>query len=275
MTQPDKRAQWVGDYAELVTQLRAKTWPSDTILSDRMDAIGAEYGRTLVDAPASRCPFCKKPVVMSWDPVGLDGPWWCHWYPYRGPRKPICEHYLAVVGAVTLPAQPPFTPYLVTPGPGVPYVVPMLLTGLSKEEAIGVEPDDFPELRRSAGSRPTVRAVISSLDVGGAPAYAIHYFGQPVTPDQLALQSWGADDLGESLYVRADEQQRKLRLIFDDDCDFDLQPWLDEGFVQWIAPGDDSLTLQTNPSTCPYVEMPGTRSHQYLQEGSLWLDSDD
>src|SRR6266536_5845633 len=83
----------------------------------------AEYFEELPRIPLSCCPFDDRPLFRSFDPFGLDGPWW------RGDAKPqeppACPHFCVLLGALHFGGEEPRAgEFDVRPGPELPYVVP-------------------------------------------------------------------------------------------------------------------------------------------------------
>jgi hypothetical protein len=202
----------------------------------------AAYGEGLPAVPVSRCPVCGEVLQYAFDAFGLDGMWWNKdgIVPVRRPAEP---HHAVVLGAVDFHGREPAEAEpngQVLPGPGVPFVVPRLL------------------------SLPGMSAVISSCGMPkGDTAYVIAYFSEaPVDPLQLH-QPWAregfsvGEDTGDATWGAAS-----------DVWDFDLRPWIADGRGKWIDPGDASLTLRES-GPCPYVGLPGAREPQMIDMGRL------
>ena len=72
------------------------------------------------------CPFDGRPLLRTYDPFGLDGPWWRP--EANPPEPPACPHFCVVTGAVNeralTSASSEWTTY---PGPTMPYVIQRLL----------------------------------------------------------------------------------------------------------------------------------------------------
>ncbi len=51
--------------------------------------------------------------------------------------------------------------------------------------------------------------------------------------------------------------------------DFDLTQWVTRKLLNWIAPGDASLTLRQGIDGCPYLNLPGSHAVQRLQYGTV------
>jgi hypothetical protein len=204
----------------------------------------AEYRRSLPLVPLGRCPWCLEVVQYSLDVDGLDGLWWKHDYPVRGDANPVCAHYLALAGAVRLAAHVVSVPWLVKPGPEVPFVVPRLLS-------------DQP-----------VRAVVSSVRIGEHTGYPILYFAKARPSRVKLVNTWGSDEYewvsseGEVLVGHAYDRES--------DYDFELAPWISAGQLWWIAPGDHSWTPRPEVECCPYLGLAGRRRPLRIQNGAVW-----
>ena len=59
-----------------------------------------------------------------------------------------------------------------------------------------------------------------------------------------------------------------------DEADFDLAPWLEQGQMWWIAPDDESFTLQNQVETCPYLNLPGRKQFLYVHRGRIWASGE-
>ena len=202
------------------------------------------YRETLPLLPVSRCPFSKSVYAHSLDPFGIDGPWW----DYRATNRPLelmTGTVLAFTGALTMASRIERAPFLVRPGPGAPFVVPRMLR------------------------REGVRAVIYSLPIGAHTGYVIAYFADPAPDDLEGFNDWGTD-----LYqFESDTDQLGWHQGSETaaDHDFDLVPYLTSGQLQWIAPGDATMTLREGLEGCPYVGAEGCRVPQLVQDGARWL----
>ncbi len=53
------------------------------------------------------------------------------------------------------------------------------------------------------------------------------------------------------------------------DADFDLAPWIEQGKVFWIAPGDESMTLRSDVQGCPYLNLLGSREFVSICRGKV------
>lgn len=213
---------------------------------ERLEALYKEYQESVPIIPLSRCPFCQQVIHHSLDIYDLDGLWWN----YRGSVRPdyyqntLCPHYLQISGAVHLSRPIKSIPMLVSPGPEVPFVLPRLL------------------------EKGSVRAVIYSIEVGKHQAYPIFYFTESKKHKFELFNSWGNN------YYEWENEEGKL--IFDQyptitmNYDFQIEPWMQQRKLFWIAPGDKELKLRNDVEDCPYLNLPGCREKLYIEEGEIW-----
>jgi hypothetical protein len=190
----------------------------------------------------SRCPFSNEVMRHSLDNYDLDGLWWNYEYPAR-PESPLLKTYVALTGAVKLNSNIKKAPFVCKPGPEVPYVIPRLL------------------------KRPSVIAVISSVKIGDHQGYITTYFGDPPPQKIPRVNTWGSNT-----YIFLDEQgNRKWDSEPENqfDFDFDLEPWISNKQVRWIAPGDNNLTLHDEVSGCPYLGLEGIKKSLVIYEGEI------
>lgn len=236
-----RRRAVLDEYASLVVDAR-----QDGASGKRTTVLRAEYANSLPRVPLGRCPFTDTVLKHSFDPWGLDGLWWRYEDAVR-PVDTVPETFFALTGAVRLADDIEAVPFLVKPGPEAPYVVPRILW------------------------HKAVRAVLTQVQVGAHTGYAVSYFAQPVPPLLSRFNAWGAseywmtDDHG-TWWDRVDEDVEEI--------DFDLEPWLRSGQLQWISPGDDDLRLRTDVDNCPFLDLPGRRSFIRVQDGTAWSAED-
>jgi len=200
------------------------------------------YARLLPDVPVARSPDTGEVVTWAIDMVGLDGWYWS----YRGPARRIPERvpstWLTMTGALRLHDPVEVTPFLVRPGPGVPFVVPRIL------QATGV------------------RAVLAQLPIGRHTGWPITYFG-PRPVDTKLVNLWGSD--GYQVYEDGEWRGWDETTPWVADYDFDLEPWLRSGKLLWIRPGDESMELRTGVEGCPYVGLDGVRDIPFIENGDV------
>jgi len=208
----------------------------------RQEALLAEYGRRLPHVRVGRCPFTGDLLDYAFDAFGLDGMWWAREGLVATPM-PEDPHFKVLLGAIDFHGREPLEAKpngQVLPGPGVPFVIPKLL-----------------EL-------PGMVEVISRHDLPrGDTAYLMAYFSDaPLDPRDLH-QPWARET-----FSFPDEEGEIRWTAATDRWDFDLLPWIGNGRVMWINPGDQSFTLlSTGP--CPYVDLPGRREPQMIAVGKL------
>ncbi len=189
----------------------------------------------------SRCPLTGAVQDHSFDPWGLDGPWW----DYEDPARPLMERIptcIAVTGAVALGEPVEDFPWLCRPGPGIPYVLPRLL------------------------AVDGVHAVVREVPVGAHRGFAICYFAvEP--PSGVALpNAWGAGAYWDDSDGLPD---RHVTIEAAGARAFSLSPWIARGKLFWVAPGDETLTLRSDVAGCPFVGLPGELGEQRVAHGRV------
>lgn len=241
---------------ELLRELRdleARMYPDDGSdapkvntarrLQRRCDAILAEYADRLPRVVMGACPFTGKLLKRSFDPYGLDGPWWWKDRPFdiEEPRAPASFRLL--LGALALGARGPSEVRdEVIPGPDVPFVVPRLL------ELEGVV------------------AVVARLELlTGDVAYAISYWCRRKIPADELHQPWLRAELWDG--GGGDESW----MVANDPWDFDLERWIAADRLFWIAPGGSKVLGRTSRARFPYARLAGDRRPQSLAYGARML----
>ncbi len=203
----------------------------------------SEYADRLPRVPMSACPFTGEILKRSFDPYGLDGPWWHkdRVFAVSEPRAPAA--FQVLLGALSLRGRTPTeVTQEVLPGPEVPFVVPELL-----------------EL-------PGMLAVVNQVPlVNGDIAYPIAYFSEAAIDPRDLHQPWLCAE-----FWFEKEAGGKAWSISSAVWDFDLAPYLASGKLRWIRPGDPALRVMgaRSPESCPYVNLPGERRPQVLVQGS-------
>jgi len=209
------------------------------LVMEEMARARDRYLEMLTPVAISRCPISGDMLGRRIDLDGLDGPWWDH----ENPARPADEQpptAVALSGAVLIGPAVAQAPFLAAPGPEVPFVAAGLL-GLDG-----------------------VVAVISSFGLGGQTAYAIAYYASTLPDDAPRPNEWGA-----ASYPLPDGGWG-ADAIFETDYDYELGPWIDAAKLQWIAPGDTTLTVRAGRGGCAYLELPGRRSVTRLRDGEVW-----
>ena len=159
-----------------------------------------EYFDRLPRVVMSVCPFTGNPLVRSFDPFGLDGPWW-HKDILAEINEPAAPStFKTLLGALYLGSrQPAEVIQEVIPGPEVPFVVPRLL-GL-----------------------PGMVAVVSELKLEtGDRAFPVAYFSEQDIPPAKLHQTW----LRQDLWFKTETGDTSC-LIANDTWDFDLAPCIE------------------------------------------------
>lgn len=201
----------------------------------------------------SRCPFTGEKLSMVIDDMGLDGLWWNYDAPKR-PENKLPITWYALDGALKLNSDPERAPFLCSPGPDVPFILPRLLEYIQ------------------------VKAVISTIQIGAHTAYPIFYFADPMLYGEKRVNDWGTARYWEtgSMIPELWSPGEYISLTPDtNEYDFDLEPWIKAGKLLWIAPGDDTLTLHGHVSGCPYLDLQGSRRLKYIRNGIVWEDDEE
>lgn len=203
----------------------------------------SEYADRLPRVMMSACPHSGEILKRSFDPWGLDGPWWHKDQEVRIEEPAAPASFKVLLGAFSLNGRDPEEVRApVIPGPEVPFVVPALL------------------------KLPGMVAVVSRLEtVRGGVAYPVGYFStEEIQPDQLH-QFWLRQD-----FWFTQEDGTTAWLTANDRWDFDLGPWVESGKLRWIEPGDREGTVRSASDTdrCPFVDLPGDRFPQVMAWGT-------
>ena len=233
-------------------------------LREKLSEMRDQYRLNVPVLPLSRCPYTNQVVYHSIDHYGLDGLWWNSEAPIR-PVEVLPSSFFMVNGAVNL-GKIEKTPFVVKPGPEVPYVVQEIL------------------------SQPQFKAVISKIKVGDHIAYPIFYFIEDWEKGMEPMNNWGTNywtfldadmQLGYNeygVYQEEEEPDYSDEPVIDDDedeedteytYDFDLTKWVKDGKLLWIAPDDPTFTLKTGTSGCPYLNLQGSRQFSVLFDGEI------
>lgn len=232
--------------------LQARLYPADrsavkprherALLREGYYSALGEYADRLPRRRLSTCPFTRAPFEHSFDPWGFDGPWWLEGREVEIDEPAPPSTFKVLLGAVALHGRVPSESRMpVIPGPDVPFVVPRLL-GL-----------------------PGMVAVVSQLDMAtGDTAFPIVYFSEEEIPSRRLHQFWRSQDLWFTT-----EEGGSAWLIANDVWDFDLEPWLAQGKLRWIRPGDEKALVidASSGEKCPFVGLPGERVPQLVGRG--------
>jgi hypothetical protein len=204
-----------------------------------------EYADRLPRITVSACPFTSLRMKHSFDPWGLDGPWW-HCTPEVKIEEPTFPPtFKVILGAINFHGRvPEEAKQSVLPGPEVPFVVPRLL------------------------NLPGMIAVVSCLKMEtGDVAYAIVYFSEADLPHRSLHQFWLRQDYWFEV------NGKSSWLIANDLWDFNLQPWINSGKLRWIQPNDPKSKILDgrNGELCPFVDLAGDRFPQTISFGKRKL----
>jgi len=184
MTGAERRATLLDAHEELIAALalagrsldEQADDPDFLALEDELfwsaERVRRDYSDLLSPVAISRCPFTNEVLRASIDTHDLDGLWWNYLSPLRrsDPRPPTL---VALTGALALTTAPTWTPFLVKPGPGVPYVIPRLLaadevlTDEAEDEEVLTLEEKLPTLDEGAEEallEDTVELALDALD---------------------------------------------------------------------------------------------------------------
>ncbi|WP_405133493.1 hypothetical protein [Nocardia sp. NBC_01388] len=240
------RAELLRESWRLIEEAVELEWVRDVeaarALRRRASEVKKQYTETLPDIAVARCPETDAVVEYPIDVVDFDGWYWDSGNPWR--RVPaVPKNWLTMCGAVILSEPVAFAPFRCEPGPGLPYVIPRILT------------------------HDGVRAVLKQVPIGPHIGWTISYFGP--RPEGVELENtWGSNvydiygDDGE--WLGWGEYESEV-----EDYDFDLVPWLESEKLLWIAPGDVDVRLHTGVAGCPYVGLEGERRKAGIFRGAL------
>jgi hypothetical protein len=220
----------------------APTGRAASLIRESYYSILGEYADRLPRVRMSTCPFTNLPFEHTFDPWGFDGPWWLQDREISFDEPGAPASFKVLLGAAGLHGRTPQEAREpVRSGPEVPFVVPRLL-GL-----------------------PGMVAVISQLEMTtGDTAYPIVYFSQEEIPPSRLHQFWRDQDLW---FTTAEGQSAWT--IANDVWDFELEPWIAQGRLKWIRPGDPKFRVVDSASgdTCPFLNLPGERAPNIIAGG--------
>jgi hypothetical protein len=214
-------------------------------LQDDCDALLGEYADRLPRVVMGACPFTGALLKRSFDPYGLDGPWWWKDAPFDVEEPSAPSAFRVLLGALSLDSRVPAEVRdEVIPGPDVPFVVPRLL------------------------ERDGVVAVVARLELAtGDLAYPISYWSEEEIPPDELHQPW----LRPELWVDDGGGGGESWLIANDTWDFDLDRWIAADKLRWIAPGSTQVLGKSSTVRCPYSGLAGDRRPQSLAAGEREL----
>lgn len=186
------------------------------------------------------CPFCRKELLRSFDPFGLDGLWWQR--DAEPEELPACTHFCVVRGALSYGNHAVIGGASeVHPGPEVPYVIPRLLT------------------------MPGMRMVIGQLAMApGYTAYPLVYFAEKRPPVQELTADWA-----RKLFRYRKPNGEEGWDLPSDLWEFDLGPYLAADQIWWSPPGSENGEV-TQQGVCPFENLPGRREEIAVQGSDCW-----
>jgi hypothetical protein len=216
------------------------------LLRENYYQILAEYADRLPRIVMSVCPLTGEPFKHSFDPFGVDGPWWHQDREVEIDEPEPPDTFRVLLGALAFHGREPTESRdQVIPGPEVPFVVPRLL-----------------EL-------PGMVAVVSRLQPEtGDIAYPVAYYSPEEIPQQRLHQHW----LQQEHFFEI-EAGKSSWLIANDVWDFDLEPWIRSGKLRWTDPDDSGALVPAGDAggRCPYLDLTGDRFPQGLAGGQREL----
>ncbi len=229
----------------IIRGLRQPWAAGDSSISN-YEALALGYSDGLPNLVLSRCPITLEELARPFDRIGLDGPFWDADAPLRGTPDPA-PTLVAFTGAMALAATIEPTSHLVSPGPGVPFVVPRLI------------------------GHPDIRATLSSVDVGEHLGFVICYYSEADGLTLTRFNDWGT----RRYWWRSPQGQLGWDRVYEDSevIDIDLAPWIESGDLSWIQPGERDLILHSTVDDCPYVGLEGSAEFQRVQDGRVWTPS--
>jgi len=210
--------------------------------SNQLEEAESKYTEGLAIKTISRCPFSDKPLTLSLDTFGLDGPWWDAEQPVRA-FEVETDTFFALTGCVTILGELPEAPFSIKPGPAVPWVSPRLL------------------------ENENIIAVLSHIKVGSYDAYPIVYYSKDKTVEIERINAWGTDEY----FAEDTDGLAIMGSSFDDEeeYDFDIAPWIEKGKLKWISLDDESLELHDTIDDCPYLNLSGYQHPVLIQNKTL------
>ncbi len=213
-------------------------------LIERLSSLVADYRSLLRPVVLSRCPFTDVLWSRTMDAAGLDGLWWDYEAPVRVAEK-VPAGFIALTGSL-IPHEPVEEfPFLCKPGPEAPFVLSHLM------------------------NQSGVKAVISRVNIGEHTGMAITYFSEQPLEGFRLPNEWGS---ARNVFLSSTGKLITTQdFIPEDEYDFDLRPYLDDGRLLWIAPGDEQFTLKSGAEGCPYLDLPRRRSPLFISKGEVWI----
>ena len=173
-------------------------------LVKQIEPLLVQYWEWIPSVYLSRCPVCQEKFYRKFDPVDLNGFWWMDRTQRPVQEPPSCPHFCLLTGAVDrhgLSWTPPL--FECHPGPEQPFVIPRIL------------------------EMPDMAAVITFVPMTcGFTAYPVVYFSAHPPKGRGLTQSWAHKE-----YCFTLEDGRKGWDIVEDEYDFNLEPWIEQGKI--------------------------------------------
>lgn len=247
-----ERDELIARHSKAIVRYRAAVMADDkqSALRASKDAELAlvEYFDRLPVITLATCPFTSKPLLRSFDPFGLDGPWWQPGAKRFAPPAPYT--FCVLRGAVHFQGKKVVGPTLeAAVGPEVPYVIPRLLELGNMTAVIG-------EVAMTPGYK----------------AFTIAYFADPKPHARDLTADWP-----DTSYTWKTLFGETGSVIPVDKWDFDLKPWITKGKVRWCVPGSGNSKLAppapksiTGASECPYLDLKGRREYLLVKGDKVW-----
>jgi len=174
----------------------------------------------------SRCPFTGKVLRLAIDGYGFDGPFWDPDAPLR-PTDRLPATFLGLAGAVVNDEA----------------------SGPDRIRAEAIGGGRVPVFAFLA-TAPDVRAVLSTISVGGRRCDLVAYFARSRPGGPPRFREWG------TRLARVPDG-RAWRWVpgpaSDPPTTTDLEPLLRMGQLSWIDPFDTGVELRTGPDGCPWL----------------------
>ena len=108
---------------------------------------------------------------------------------------------------------------------------------------------------------------MSTRRIGAHQGYVVSYFSAKAAEVAPLTSEWGANH-----YWRGNGEPIVTAEAYETwpAPDFDLAPWIARGKLFWITPDDADWRLSDDLSDCPYLDLPGSKTHQHVQSGRVW-----
>lgn len=213
------------------------------ILDDRLHKLKNAYEDSLLPKAISRNPFTGEILSVRIDDGGIDGLWWDYDRPIR-PFEHGADNFLALTGALAIDGEIEEFPFKCKPGPDLPFVVKELIA--SSE----------------------VVAVVSQIQIGSHIGYPIAYFTKEDAVEQIGYNFWGNKYDCREGYVQFENP------VMIDECDFEIEKWIERGKLFWIAPSDRQMELKDTVVDCPYIDLEGDKRIKTIRNKTVLYEEE-